>query len=114
MLIHESIPFLHYKELKIKGHIAEVGYEAILSFSSTERQIKRVSEKVYHECQKVNAVIHVIAAGVKLKSSMERKSDLSFSKANTEKTALRESLYQVILFCPNMQIKNLKNPQYNL
>lgn len=68
---------LYRKDFKIVGQIGEAHQKDKLGYTSLERQIEKALKKGYSEADIVEAVIQAIAPGIKLKSYLESRLDLS-------------------------------------
>lgn len=65
------------KEFRISGHVGELTSRDTLSFSSLEHQIESGLRKGYEEIEIVEAVIHAVSPGLRLRSYLEGKTDLT-------------------------------------
>nr|XP_023656141.1 uncharacterized protein LOC111837914 [Paramormyrops kingsleyae] len=65
------------RDFKIVGQIGEPNQKNKLSYSSLERQIQGALKKGYDESEIVEAVIQAITPGLKLKSYLESRTDLT-------------------------------------
>ena len=68
---------LYRRDLKIIGQIGEPNQKDKLGYASLERQIRRALKKGYDEGEVVEAVIQAIVPGIKLKSYLESRVDLT-------------------------------------
>lgn len=66
----------YQKDFKISGQIGEVNQKGKLTFTSLEHQIQNGLRKEYPEIDILEAVIHAVSPGVKLRSYLEGKTDL--------------------------------------
>lgn len=67
------------KDFRINGHVGESTSKDTLSFSSLEHQIESGLRKGYPETEIVEAVVRAISPGLKLRSYLEGKIDLSLN-----------------------------------
>lgn len=67
------------KDFRINGHVGESNSKDGLSFSSLEHQIENGLRKGYPDVEIVEAVIRSVSAGLKLRSYLEGKTDLTLA-----------------------------------
>lgn len=89
------------KDFRINGHVGESTSKDTMSFSSLEHQIESGLRKGYSELEIVEAVIHAVNPGLKLRSYLEGKYDLTLATlrqilrahyAETDATVLYQQL----------------------
>lgn len=90
-----------HKDFRINGHVSESTSRETLSFSSLEHQIESGMRKGYPETEIVEAVVRAISPGLKLRSYLEGKADLTLTNlrqilrahyAETDATVLYQQL----------------------
>lgn len=67
------------KDFRISGHVGESTAKDTLSFSSLEHQMESGLKTGYSEAEIVEAVIRAISPGLKLRSYLEGKEDLTLT-----------------------------------
>ena len=67
------------KDFRIHGHVGESTSKDTLSFSSLEHQIESGLRKGYPEMEVVEAVVRAVSPGLKLRSYLEGKMDLTLA-----------------------------------
>lgn len=67
------------KDFKISGQIGEANQKDKLNFTSLEHQIENGLKKGYTDAEIVEAVIRAVSPGVKLRSYLEGKTDLTLA-----------------------------------
>ncbi|XP_070410187.1 uncharacterized protein [Nothobranchius furzeri] len=67
------------KDFRINGHVGESTAKDTLSFSSLEHQMESGLKKGYSEAEIVEAVVRAISPGLKLRSYLEGKENLTLT-----------------------------------